>query len=98
MGEVIPKLPSTLLLFQTLFVLVVEGYAPLSVAAAVAHTAVEGQTGGSACPLMMVVASPAYTLRESTRFPAVNPENELVWPYAAAHKSDAAVSWERVEQ
>jgi hypothetical protein len=79
MGEVIPKLPSTASLFQTLFVLVVVGKAPLSLAAPVPHAAVDGQTGGSACPLMTVVASPAYTLRESTRFPAVNP-GKLVCP------------------
>jgi hypothetical protein len=79
-GAVIPKLPSTLSLFQTLLLLVVDGYAPLSLATPVPHLAVEGQTGGIACPLMTVVASPAYTLRETTRFPAVNPENPLVWP------------------
>jgi hypothetical protein len=51
-GEVTPKLPSTVLLFQTL------GKAPVLVAVAVGQAAVAGQLGGSFWPTVTVVASP----------------------------------------
>ena len=68
-----PKLPSTRLLLNTLFVLVSEGYAPLSVAfpVAVAHTAVAGQTGGSTCPAARLAAVALYTLLLTTMLPGV---------------------------
>src|SRR5580704_13257084 len=56
-GEVTPKLPSTLLLLKMLLALVVDAYAPLSEALAAvqapadAVSAVAGQTGGNAWPL-----------------------------------------------
>ena len=58
-GDVMPKLPSTLLLFQTLLVLVRDGNKPLSVAVAVPHAAVLGQFGGSGWPMVTVDAFPA---------------------------------------
>src|SRR5271165_483157 len=69
-----PKLPSTVLLFQTLLELVVDGYAPLSVAFPVPQLAVVGQTGGKGCPTARMEASPVYTLRDTTILPDVNPE------------------------
>jgi hypothetical protein len=59
-GEVMPKLPSTRSLLNTLFVLVVEAYAPLSVAFAALHcvVAVAGHTGGNGCPTASVAALP----------------------------------------
>src|SRR5260221_13761087 len=56
-GEVIPKLPSVLLFFQKLLLLVGDGEAPLSVAFAVPHTAVDGQTGGNDWPAIIVEPS-----------------------------------------
>jgi len=49
------------LLLKTLFVLVVEAYAPLSVAFAALHcvVAVEGQTGGNGWPTASDAAVPA---------------------------------------
>src|SRR5215471_12706392 len=64
MGEVIPKLPSTLLLLKMLLALSVDAYAPLSVALAPvqepvdAVSALAGQTGGSAWPTTTVLLSP----------------------------------------
>ena len=63
MGEVTPKLPSTESLFQTLLVLLVEGYAPLLVAfapqaPAAAALALAGHTGGNTPPTTTVLASP----------------------------------------
>jgi hypothetical protein len=46
-------------LFQTLLLLAADGNAPLSVAFAVPHAAVDGQTGGKGCPMAKVDASPA---------------------------------------
>src|SRR5437773_1433662 len=77
MGDVTPQLPSALSLFHTLLVLEAVGYAPLSLATALPQDAVEGHSGGSFCPAITVVASPVYTLCETTRFPAVNPP---LWP------------------
>jgi hypothetical protein len=57
-GDVMPKLPSTASLFQTLLVLPATGYAPLSVAFPEPQEAVEGHTGGSACPTVTVAAVP----------------------------------------
>ena len=57
-GEVIPKLPSTLLLLNTLLLLPISGKAPESVAIAVPHTAVVGQMGGKRCPTDTEFASP----------------------------------------
>lgn len=56
-GEVIPKLPSTLLL-NTLLLLPISGKAPESVVIAVPHTAVVGQMGGKRCPTDTEFASP----------------------------------------
>src|SRR5579862_671572 len=75
-GDVIPKLPSTASLFQTLLVLPMDGYAPLSVAFPVPQAAVAGHTGGRGCPTVTVVASPVYTLRVTTIFPEVKPGND----------------------
>jgi hypothetical protein len=75
-GDVTPKLPSALSLFQTLLVPASEGYAPLSVAFAVPHAAEEGQTGGSGWPTARVAALPPYTLRLTTRLPGVKPEKD----------------------
>ena len=46
-----------------------------SLATVVPHAAVAVHTGGSAWPAITVLASPAYTLRDSTRFPALKPVN-----------------------
>jgi hypothetical protein len=58
MGDVIPKLPSTLLLFQTLLLYAIEGYKPLSVAFPLPQEAVKGHTGGNGWPSVTVVKSP----------------------------------------
>jgi hypothetical protein len=58
-GEVTPKLPSALLLFQASLALAVEGPEPLSGATAVPHAAVAGQTGGNAWPTLTAEAVPA---------------------------------------
>jgi hypothetical protein len=59
MGDVMPKLPSALLLFQTLLLLAVDGNVPLSVAVFVPQEAVTGHTGGNGWPTITVEASPA---------------------------------------
>lgn len=79
-GDVTPKLPSTLSLFQTLLVLPTAGKAPVSVAVPVPQEAVAGQFGGSGCPTVTVAAVPVYTLRLTTRLPGVKPENEGIGP------------------
>jgi hypothetical protein len=65
MGDVTPKLPSMRLLLKTLLVLVVDAYAPLSVALTVAQAAVEGQTGGRGWPTASVAAYDDITSGES---------------------------------
>src|ERR1017187_714901 len=62
MGEVTPKLPSILLLLNTLLALLVDAYAPLSVAFAAqapadAVLALAGHTGGNAAPTTTVLGS-----------------------------------------
>src|SRR5215469_1755449 len=63
MGEVIPKLPSTVSLLKMLLVLSVAAYAPLSVALApqapgAAVLALAGQTGGNTWPTTMLLLFP----------------------------------------
>ena len=58
LGAVTPKLPSTVSLFQTLFVLPTAGKSPVLVAFPVPQAAVTGQFGGRASPMVTVVASP----------------------------------------
>jgi hypothetical protein len=70
-GEVTPKLPSTVSLFQTLLVVVREGNKPLLVALPVPHAAVLGQSGGKASPMVTVDAVPVYKLRVKTRLSGV---------------------------
>lgn len=84
-GDVIPKLPSTVSLFQTLLVLPMAGKAPLFVAVPVPQLAVAGQFGGSGWPMVTEAAVPVYTLRLTARLPGVKPENEL-WANAGAQQ------------
>ena len=90
MGDVTPKLPSTVSLFQTLLELPLAGKAPVLVAGppvpAPVHVAVVGQSGGSVVPTVRVLAVPWYTLRDTTRLLGVKPENwaNKVWVNKAA--------------
>src|ERR1700730_10310716 len=76
-GEVTPKLPSTVSLSQTLFGLPGEGNNPLAIAGTPAllvppHFAVDGHCGGNNSPTVTVDAVPRYTLRETSRLFGLN--------------------------